>query len=87
MLLLLGTLMGFGLLATLVSLLVYVTLQAAPLGLGGWATSRTALPLALVTAAVLWGFHRSLGGRSAIRDLPMGETQKIPTRSPSAAVE
>jgi hypothetical protein len=69
-LLLLGTLLRFGLLATLVALLVYVTLQAAPLGLGGWAMSRTAIPLALVTAGALWGFRRSLGGRSAIRELP-----------------
>jgi len=69
--LLLAVMFRFGLLAGGVALLTHATLESAPLGmgLGSWPTSRTLLVLVLVFGVGLYGFVRSLGGRSAIRDL------------------
>ena len=69
--LLLAVMFRFGLLAGGVALLTHATLESAPLGmgLGSWPTNRTLLVLVLVFGVGLYGFVRSLGGRSAIRDL------------------
>jgi hypothetical protein len=69
--LLLVVMFRFGLLAGAVALLTHAALESAPLGmgLGSWPASRTLLVLAIVFGVGLYGFVRSLGGRSAIRDL------------------
>ena len=70
--LLLAVMFRFGLLAGAVALLTHAWLESAPLGmgLGAWPASRTLLVLGLVFGIGFFGFMRSLGGRSAIRDLP-----------------
>ena len=72
--LLMSVMFRFGLLAGATALLTHATLESVPLGmgLGSWPTSRTLLVLALVFGVGLYGFTRSLGGRSAIRD-PLAE--------------
>jgi len=72
--LLLAVMFRFGLLAGAVGLLTHAVLESAPLGMGmgSWSTSRTLLVLALVFGVGLYGFARSLGGRSPIRD-PLAE--------------
>jgi hypothetical protein len=69
--LLLAVMFRFGLLAGSVGLLAHAMLESAPIGmgLGSWPTSRTLLVLGLVFGVGLFGFARSLGGRSAFRDL------------------
>ena len=63
--------MRFGLLAAIVGLLVNSTLQATPLKWepGGWAQNATIFVLLLVVGVAIYGFVRSLAGRSAIRDV------------------
>ena len=72
--LLLFVMFRFGLLAGGTALLTHAMLESAPIGmgLGSWPTSCTLVVLALVFGVGLYGFARSLGGHSGIRDL-LGE--------------
>jgi len=64
---LLFALLRFGLLPTVVGMLVHAALEVAPLGMGSWAASRAALVPALVLAIATYGFVRSLRRRGALR--------------------
>jgi serine/threonine-protein kinase len=61
----------FGLLPAIVGLLVNSTLQSTPLKWdpASWSHNATLTPLLLVAAVGVYGFVRSLAGRSAIRDV------------------
>jgi hypothetical protein len=63
--------MRVGLLAATVCLVTHATLQSTPLGLGlgGWSTGRTAVAVAILAGAALYGFVRALGGRPVFRDV------------------
>ena len=61
----------FGLLSAIVGLLVNSTLQSTPLKWdpASWSHNATLTALLLVGAVGVYGFVRSLAGRSAIRDV------------------